>query len=166
MDASAQRLTWACCASTSALAARVACAAWRRPWRRASDLERSYTDLFAGRVASPTYREKFLSDSFRYPQGFKLDSRKVHLPKIGWVGFWFWIKAGARFVALLLPYVQECGAFVDSIRGSAPARMPARQMALPQLRWEGWHNVPGPRSSAAGYRLASRTYCDHLNACV
>jgi len=52
------------------------------------DLERAYTNLFAGRAAPPQYRKKFLADSFRYPQGFKLDGRKVYLPKIGWVEFW------------------------------------------------------------------------------
>jgi len=52
------------------------------------DLERAYTNLFAGRTHPPQYRKKFLSDSFRYPQGFKLDGRMVYLPKIGWVEFW------------------------------------------------------------------------------
>jgi putative transposase len=52
------------------------------------DLERAYANLFAGRAAPPQYRKKFLADSFRYPQGFKLDGRKVYLPKIGWVEFW------------------------------------------------------------------------------
>src|SRR5262249_33215047 len=52
------------------------------------DLERAYTNLFAGRTAPPIYRKKFLSDSFRYPQGFKIDGRTVYLPKIGWVEFW------------------------------------------------------------------------------
>ena len=52
------------------------------------DLERAYSNLFAGRAAPPQYRKKFLADSFRYPQGFKLDGRTVYLPKIGWVEFW------------------------------------------------------------------------------
>jgi putative transposase len=52
------------------------------------DLERAYANLFAGRAAPPQYRKKFLADSFRYPQGFKLDRRKVYLPKLGWVEFW------------------------------------------------------------------------------
>jgi putative transposase len=52
------------------------------------DLERAYTNLFAGRAAPPQYRKKFLADSFRYPQGFKLDGKRVYLPKIGWVAFW------------------------------------------------------------------------------
>ena len=36
----------------------------------------------------PTYRKKFLSDAFRYPQGFQVDGNQVYLPKIGWVRFW------------------------------------------------------------------------------
>lgn len=52
------------------------------------DLERAYTNLFARRAAPPRYRKKFLADSFRYPQGFKVDGRQVYLPMIGWVKFW------------------------------------------------------------------------------
>ena len=52
------------------------------------DLERAYANLFAGRTAPPQYRKKFLADSFRYPQGFKVDGRRVSLPMIGWVEFW------------------------------------------------------------------------------
>jgi putative transposase len=52
------------------------------------DLERAYTHCFAGRTAPPRSRKKFLADSFRYPQGFKLDERRVYLPMIGWVEFW------------------------------------------------------------------------------
>jgi len=32
------------------------------------DLERAYTNLFAGRAAPPRFRKKFLSDSFRFPR--------------------------------------------------------------------------------------------------
>jgi putative transposase len=53
------------------------------------DLERAYTNLFAGRAAPPQYRKKFLADSFRYPQGFRLDGRRVYLPKTAWVAFWY-----------------------------------------------------------------------------
>src|SRR5262249_2058110 len=52
------------------------------------DLERAYTNLFAGRAAPPRYRKKLLADSFRYPQGFKLEGRLVYLPMIAWVEFW------------------------------------------------------------------------------
>lgn len=52
------------------------------------DLERAYANFFAGRAGPPQYRKKFKADSFRYPQRFKLDGRRVYLPKIGWVAFW------------------------------------------------------------------------------
>jgi len=52
------------------------------------DLDRAYTNLYAGRVEPPTYRKKFLSDAFRYPQGFAVEGNQVSLPKIGWVRFW------------------------------------------------------------------------------
>lgn len=52
------------------------------------DLEHAYANLFARRAAPPRSRKKFVADSFRYPQGFKVDGRKVYLPMIGWVEFW------------------------------------------------------------------------------
>ena len=52
------------------------------------DLDRAYTNLYAGRAHPPTYRKKFLSDAFRYPQGFAVDGNQVYLPTIGWVRFW------------------------------------------------------------------------------
>jgi len=52
------------------------------------DLERAYTNLFAGRAAPPTYRKKFRADRFRYPQGFQVNGNQVYLPKIGWLRFW------------------------------------------------------------------------------
>jgi len=52
------------------------------------DLDRAYTNLYAGRAAPPTYRKKFLSDAFRYPQGFAVEGNQVYLPKIGWMRFW------------------------------------------------------------------------------
>lgn len=51
-------------------------------------MERAYANLFVGRAAPPQYRKKFLADSFRYPQGVKVDGRLVYLPLIGWVEFW------------------------------------------------------------------------------
>jgi putative transposase len=52
------------------------------------DLDRAYTNLFAGRAEPPTFRKKFLDDSFRFPQGYKVEGNRVYLPKIGWVSFW------------------------------------------------------------------------------
>ena len=51
------------------------------------DLERAYTNFFEGRAKPPTKRKKFISDSFRYPQRFKVNGNRVYLPKVGWVSF-------------------------------------------------------------------------------
>jgi putative transposase len=52
------------------------------------DLDRAYINCFEGRAEPPNFRKKFLDDSFRFPQGFKVDGSRVYLPKIGWVWFW------------------------------------------------------------------------------
>jgi putative transposase len=39
-------------------------------------------------VPSQVLQQKGRShDSFRFPQGFKMDNRRIFLPKIGWIGF-------------------------------------------------------------------------------
>ena len=52
------------------------------------DLDRAYINCFEGLAEPPNFRKKFLDDSFRFPQGFKVDGSRVYLPKIGWVWFW------------------------------------------------------------------------------
>ena len=54
------------------------------------DLERAYINYKEGRANFPKFHKKFKSkDSFRYPQGFKIDEgkRQIYLPKIGWVKY-------------------------------------------------------------------------------
>lgn len=53
-------------------------------------LDRAFKDAFDKKQANkriPRFKQKFSSNGFRYPQGFKIDNRRVFLPKIGWVGF-------------------------------------------------------------------------------
>ena len=54
-------------------------------------LDRAWKDAFDPKQPDkkfPVFKKKFkCSDSFRYPQGFKLEGNRVFLPKIGWVGF-------------------------------------------------------------------------------
>jgi putative transposase len=53
-------------------------------------LERAFKDGFDPKQRGkriPKFKKKFSGDSFCYPQGFKIDNRRVYLPKIGWVGF-------------------------------------------------------------------------------
>lgn len=53
------------------------------------DLERAYTNFFAKRADFPRFKKKGQSDSFRYPQGFKLDqgNSRIYLPKLGWIRY-------------------------------------------------------------------------------
>ncbi len=56
--------------------------------QKVRDLDIAYKNFFEGRAAFPEQKKKGKSvDSFRFPQGFKIDNRHIFLPKIGWVGF-------------------------------------------------------------------------------
>jgi putative transposase len=49
------------------------------------DLERAYSNFFAKRADFPRFKKKGQHDSFRYPQGVKLDqgNSRLFLPKLG-----------------------------------------------------------------------------------
>lgn len=53
------------------------------------DLDRAYRNFFAKRAGFPRFKKKGIHDTFRYPQGFKLDegNSRIYLPKIGWVRY-------------------------------------------------------------------------------
>ncbi len=54
------------------------------------DLERAYTNFFAKRADFPRFKKKGrCGDSFRYPQGYKLDqvNGRLFLPKLGWLRY-------------------------------------------------------------------------------
>lgn len=56
--------------------------------QKVRDLDVAYKNFFERRADFPERKKKGKSfDSFRFPQGFKIDNRRVFLPKIGWVGF-------------------------------------------------------------------------------
>ena len=53
------------------------------------NLERAYKNFFEKRAGFPKFKKKGQSDSFRYPQGIKLDqgNSRVFLPKLGWLRY-------------------------------------------------------------------------------
>lgn len=53
------------------------------------DLERAYKNFFAKRADFPRFKRRGSRDSFRFPQGVKLDqsNSRVFLPKLGWVRY-------------------------------------------------------------------------------
>ena len=57
------------------------------------DLDRAYQNFFRRLKQGedpgyPRYKKKSVHDSFRFPQGFKVEGRHVYLPKIGWFRFY------------------------------------------------------------------------------
>jgi putative transposase len=55
------------------------------------DLDRAFRDCFDRQQPLkrlPVFRKKGRGEGIRFPQGFKLDNRRMFLPKIGWVGFY------------------------------------------------------------------------------
>lgn len=53
------------------------------------NLEQAYLNFFAKRADFPRFKKKGQSDSFRYPQGCKLEqgNNRVFLPKLGWMSY-------------------------------------------------------------------------------
>lgn len=53
------------------------------------DLDKAYKNFFAKRANFPRFKKKGVHDSFRYPQGFKVDegNSRIWFPKIGWVRY-------------------------------------------------------------------------------
>jgi putative transposase len=57
------------------------------------DLDRAYQNFFRrlknGEDSGyPRFKKKFMHDSFRFPQGFKVKGRHIYLPKLGWFRFY------------------------------------------------------------------------------
>ena len=50
-------------------------------------LESSFRNFFAKRADFPKFKKKGVNDSFRFPQGFKLEQQnnRIFLPKLGWL---------------------------------------------------------------------------------
>ena len=53
------------------------------------NLESGWSRYFAGQADRPAFKKKGEQDSFRYPQGFRLDqpNHRIFLPKLGWVRY-------------------------------------------------------------------------------
>jgi len=58
--------------------------------QKLKDLERAFKDCFDKSQSlkrAPVFKKRGLNDGIRFPQGFKIDNRRIFLPKIGWIGF-------------------------------------------------------------------------------
>jgi len=55
------------------------------------DLDRAFRDCFDKSQPlkrTPMFKKIGLGDGIRFPQGFKIENRRIFLPKIGWIGFY------------------------------------------------------------------------------
>jgi putative transposase len=52
-------------------------------------LDRAFTSFFHKRSACPRFKKRGYGDSFRFPQGFRLDqtNSRIFLPKLGWLRY-------------------------------------------------------------------------------
>jgi putative transposase len=53
------------------------------------NLESSYKNFFTKRASFPKFKKKGCRDSFRFPQGFKIEQQnnRIFLPKLGWIRY-------------------------------------------------------------------------------
>lgn len=49
------------------------------------NLDRAYVNFFEGRANYPKFKNRHTNQSIRYPQRFKLNGKRIYLPKVGWV---------------------------------------------------------------------------------
>ena len=53
------------------------------------DLDKAFKNFFAKRADFPKFKRKGVKESFRFPQGYKIEqeNNRLYLPKIGWVKY-------------------------------------------------------------------------------
>lgn len=89
------------------------------------DLERAYKNFFQKRAAFPRFKKRGQNDSFRYPQGIKLDSGndRIYLPKLGWIRF----RCSRKIIGTVknVTVSQSCGKWYASIQTEYEVAEPA-----------------------------------------
>ncbi|WP_308030891.1 RNA-guided endonuclease InsQ/TnpB family protein [Neisseria lactamica] len=88
------------------------------------DLENSFKNFFTKRSDFPKFKRKGEKDSFRFPQGCKLEQQnnRIYLPKIGWVRY-----RNSRNVSGSLKNVtvrQKCGKWYISVQTEFEQKTP------------------------------------------
>ena len=91
------------------------------------DLESAFKNFFQKRSDFPKFKKKGLKESFRFPQGCKLEQQnnRLYLPKIGWIRY-----RNSRDVVGEIKNVtvsQKCGRFFASIQTEFEYEIPTHQ---------------------------------------
>ncbi|WP_349293588.1 RNA-guided endonuclease InsQ/TnpB family protein [Gallibacterium anatis] len=91
------------------------------------DLEKAFKNFFQQRADFPKFKKKGVKESFRFPQGCKLEqnNNRIWLPKIGWVRY-----RNSREVIGEIKNVtvsQKCGRFFVSIQTEFESQIPVHK---------------------------------------
>ena len=91
------------------------------------DLEKAFKNFFQQRADFPKFKKKGVKESFRFPQGCKLEQQnsRIWLPKIGWVRY-----RNSREVIGEIKNVtvsQKCGRFFVSIQTEFESQIPVHK---------------------------------------
>mgnify|MGYP000845002713 FL=1 len=91
------------------------------------DLESAFKNFFQKRSSFPKFKRKGEKDSFRFPQGCKLEqqNKRIYLPKIGWVRY----RKSRDVVGEIknITVSQKCGRFFVSIQTECEYEVPTHQ---------------------------------------
>jgi putative transposase len=62
---------------------------WQPLQQTLNDLVKAYERAFDPKLAAepPTFKKKQNAQAIRFPQGFRIENKRVYLPKIRWVAF-------------------------------------------------------------------------------
>lgn len=89
------------------------------------NLESSFRNFFAGRAGFPKFKKKGVSDSFRFPQGFRVEqhNNRLFLPKLGWVRY----RSSREVLGIIknITISQKCGKWYASIQTEREVDHPA-----------------------------------------
>ena len=91
------------------------------------DLEKAFKNFFAKRADFPKFKRKGVKESFRFPQGYKIEqeNNRLYLPKIGWVKY---INTRPLVGEIKNITVSEkCGQFFVSIQTEFEQELPKHQ---------------------------------------
>lgn len=88
------------------------------------NLESSFRNFFVKRAAFPRFKKKGMNDSFRIPQGFKIEqhNNRLFLPKLGWVRY----RNSREIIGVVknIMVTQKCGKWYVSIQSELEVEQP------------------------------------------
>ena len=97
------------------------------------DLVKAYTNAFDPKLAAemPEFKKKKNAQGIRFPQNFKIENKRVYLPKIGWIPFRCSARTKKRAIEGRIKYVTvrlEAGLWYVSFNTEREVEEPVHEM--------------------------------------